>query len=190
MDVIRKVCGNCGMTHEIITRRFGDYRPICPTCDKPLQKPMQSMTTGAENGVLQLRMVPGRGLGVFTTKDIPPETIVERCPVFVLSSSPKAMMDVVALPYSESNKGITIRHLLFPWVTDDIRALVLGYGMLYNHEPSEKSNLMYRPHVHSETNRRFIDFFSKRQISAGEELTQTYAAPNRLWFGYKGDSNA
>jgi hypothetical protein len=189
MDVILKVCSRCGMTHEIITRRFGDYRPICPSCQEPLQEPKRVSSTGAGNGFLQLRMVPGRGLGVFTQKDILQDTIVERCPVFVLSAPPEAMLNTVALPYSESDKGISLRHLLFPWMKNDIRAFALGYAMLYNHEPVGTSNLMYRPHVHPETNRRFIDFFSKREIKAGEELTQTYAASNRLWFGYKRGTN-
>lgn len=110
---------------------------------------------------------------------------MERCPALVLTTAPDSLLDTKTHPYTDRANGIMLRHLLFPWVDDEHRAIVLGYAMLYNHEPSNLSNLRYSPHVDPATGRRFLDFFAKRDIEVGEELTQTYAAPNRLWFDYK-----
>ena len=80
--------------------------------------------------------------------------------------------------------------MLFPWVDGrnvsgerpTYRALVLGYGMIYNHEAEGHSNLRYEPYIDPDTNRRFVDFYATRDIQAGEELTHTYTTPDRLWF--------
>jgi hypothetical protein len=90
------------------------------------------------------------------------------------------------LPYTDSGRSIILGHLLFPWVEDQTRAFVVGYAMLYNHEPQSRSNIRYEPYIDPETNRRFIDFYAKRDIVAGEELVQTYAANHKLWFTPKG----
>lgn len=137
-------------------------------------------------GFLQVKMVPGRGLGVFAMRDLPAKTLIERAPVFVLSEAPAELLDkVYALPYSGSASGMTLRHILFPWVNDKTRCLVLGYGSLYNHEPEMKSNLRSEPYIDPDSNRRFRDFYTKREVVAGEELTQTYAPDHKLWFTYQ-----
>jgi len=74
---------------------------------------------------------------------------------------------------------------LLPWVQNESRALALGYAMLYNHESADRSNLLYKPYIDPDNNRRFLDFYSKRAIPKGEELTQTYASSDKLWFNYK-----
>ena len=170
-----------------MAHRHGDYNPLCSFCGKPVQAVVMPSAVGAENGgLLQLRMVPGRGLGVFSLRDIADTSLVERCPAFVLDGLTESMKGVKTYPYTEADYKITLGHLLFPWIKDGTRALVVGYAMLYNHEPPSLSNVRYEPYIDPETNRRFIDFYAKRDIVAGEELVQTYAANHKLWFTPKG----
>ena len=186
MDVIREVCQSCGMTNEVLTRRFSDYVPSCSFCGAALRSPKTVTSVGSSRGgTLQLRNVPGRGLGVFALRKIEEKTLVERCPVFVFKSVNESIINVKMLPYSNAAHGLTLGHMLLPWVNNDTRAIATGYAMLYNHEPIDKSNLRYEPYIDGDTNRRFLDFYSKRAIEAGEELTQTYASNDKLWFTYK-----
>lgn len=186
MDVIREVCRSCGMTTEVLTRRFSDYVPACSSCGAPLRQPKTVAPVGANSGgLLQLRNVPGRGLGVFAMQDIENKALVERCPVFVFKAVNGSILNAKMLPYSNAAHGLTLGHLLLPWVTNESRAIAVGYAMIYNHEPVERSNLTYESYIDGDTNRRFIDFYARRSISAGEELTQTYATNDKLWFKYK-----
>ena len=192
MDVIREVCQSCGMTNEALTRRFSDYVPACSFCGAALRSPKKVAPVGASiGGRLQLRNVPGRGLGVFTLRDIAEKTLVERCPVFVFKAVNPSILNVKMLPYSNAAHGFALGHMLLPWVNNETRAIASGYAMLYNHEPIDKSNLRYEPYIDGDTNRRFIDFYSKKAIAADSELTQTYVPNDRLWFTYKaGGQNA
>jgi len=185
MQVEDKVCNHCGLTTEVRFFR-GEIASStsCPGCGQPFGKP-DPVQLGAQTGALQLDHIPGRGLGVRATQSFTDGSLVERCPALVLGSTPDVVLDTKTFPYTDMANGISLRHLLFPWVEDTKRAIVLGYAMLYNHEPSNVSNLRYEPYVEPTTGRRFVDFYAKRDIEAGEELTQTYAAPNRLWFDYK-----
>lgn len=186
MDVIREICQSCGMTTEVLTRRFSDYVPACSACGAPLRHPKKVTSVGASiGGSLQLRNVPGRGLGVFAAQDIGEKMLVERCPVFVFKNVDYATLTSQMLPYSNAAHGLILGHLLLPWMNNDTRAIACGYAMIYNHEPGDKSNIRYEPYIDGETNRRFVDFYAKRDIAAGEELTQTYAPNDKLWFAYK-----
>ena len=186
MDVIREVCKSCGMTTEVLTRRFSDYVPACTSCGNPLRQPKKVEPIGASvGGWLQLRNVPGRGLGVFAMRDIEEKALVERCPVFVFKEVNPSLLGAQMLPYSNAAHGVILGHMLLPWVANDTRAIAAGYAMIYNHEPYDRSNIRYEPYIDGDTNRRFIDFYAKRDIKEGEELTQTYAPSDKLWFDYK-----
>jgi hypothetical protein len=186
MHVTQEICQSCGMTTEVIAHRFGDSVPLCGGCKRPLRPAPTASPVGAmAGGSLQLRMVPGRGLGVFSMQPVAKDTLVERCPVFVLDRITESIRNTKLLPYAESQYNIALGHILFPWINDTERAIVLGYAMLYNHEPTDRSNIRYSPYVDPDNSRRFVDFYAKRDIEAGEELTQTYATNNRLWFTYK-----
>jgi len=129
-------------------------------------------------------MVPGRGLGVFSAAKITKGNLVERCPVFVFDQIPESAKTLRMQPYSDTEYHIKLGYLLLPWVGGG-RAIALGYAMLYNHEPVKRSNVRYESYIEPDSNRRFIDFYAKRDIEAGEELTQTYTDTDKLWFTYK-----
>lgn len=178
-------CQTCGLLDQIRISRHGDYVHVCKQCQAPLVPAREVVSVGATTGYLELKQVPGRGLGVFARVDLPSETLVERCPVLVFDRLPEGLLKHEVFPYADGSGALQFGHLLLPWVRDDMRALVLGYAMLYNHEPLSKSNVRYDPYVDSETGRRFLDFYTRRDVRAGVELTQTYTSTDNLWFAYK-----
>jgi SET domain-containing protein len=111
-----------------------------------------------------------RGRSVLTSEHIPKDSIIEICPVIILSE--------------EDTKNIHKTHLhdyYFVWdIEKGSSAIALGYGSLYNHSetPNAEIELDY-----SETCIRFI---ATRDIDNGEEITIDYIAAKdeniKLWF--------
>lgn len=111
-----------------------------------------------------------KGRGVFTSQYIEAGTIVEIAPVLVLPATD-----------TESVKKTKLYDYYFLWSeTEEIIAIALGYGSVYNH--SFFPNLVYETYYEDEK----IHFISHRDIEAGEELTINYNHdPNDnspIWF--------
>ena len=183
-DVFKRTCQKCGLYNEITAKRnFGDYNPLCRGCNSPLlERESVPWTAMATQGGLALAHIPDRGLGVAARVDIPEGQLIERCPVLVLERMSEEMKTTMLLPYAESKNGMLFNHMTFPWIRDEVRCIVLGYGMLYNHESAEFSNIRSEPYIDPDTNRRFIDIYTKKAVKAGEELCSTYADEGRVWF--------
>ena len=187
MDVTQIACANCGTVNEIIGKRtFGDYNPLCIQCEGPVRE-ARKIEYVSGNGRLFLQHIPGRGLGVFSRVPLKEDEIIERCPAYVLQSKVKvdglmAMLDMY--PYTDSNVSQNLTHMVLPWVGAE-RAIALGYGMLYNHEHTTRSNVEYKPYIDPDTNRRYLDYYAKQDIDPHTELTQTYTDPDELWFDTK-----
>jgi hypothetical protein len=183
-DVFQRTCNACGLYNEFAAKRnFGDYNPLCKGCNAPLiERVSVPWTEMATQGGLALAHIPNRGLGVAARVDIPEGQLIERCPVLVLEHMSEEMKTTMLLPYAESKNGMLFNHMTFPWITDTVRCIVLGYGMLYNHESSEFSNIRSEPYIDPNTHRRFIDIYTKKAVKAGEELCSTYATEGRVWF--------
>ena len=114
-----------------------------------------------------------KGRAVHTNQDIPPDSLIEICPVIVLSEK-----DLEAI------KSTRLYDYYFLWGKDRSQgAITLGYGSLYNH--SETPNARFEIHI-AEDNIRFI---SLRKIASGEEITISYTDPKykdvNLWFSPK-----
>jgi hypothetical protein len=188
MDVAQIPCAHCGTVNEIVGRRtFGDYNPLCNNCQEPVREARRIEFVGG-NGGLYLQHIPSRGLGVFARTSFKEGSIVERCPAYVVQSplNLNAVLSGLELyPYTDSSVHQKTTHMCLPWMNDKERAIILGYGMIYNHEHQAKSNVRYRPYVEPDTNRRFMDYVAKRDLVAHEELTFTYAAQATLWFDAK-----
>jgi len=184
MDRFQKTCTVCGLYNEFAAKRnFGDFNPLCKGCNSPLiERPSVDWADLATQGALALRHIPHRGLGVFARIDIPEGQLIERCPVFVLAGMSDQMKETMLLPYAESKNGIMFNHMTFPWLNDRVRCIALGYAMLYNHESSEFSNIRSEPYIDPDSNRRFVDIYTKKEVKAGEELCSTYADEGKLWF--------
>ncbi len=111
-----------------------------------------------------------KGRGVFTSKSIPAETIVEISPVLVLKPKERKTLETTLL-----------YHYVFEWGDTRRKAgLALGYISMYNH--SYSSNCVYEMDFEEMT----MTVKTVRKIKKGEELTINYNAdPNDktpVWF--------
>jgi uncharacterized protein len=111
-----------------------------------------------------------KGRGIFTTKKIPANTIIEIAPVIVMSQADRQHLDKTLL-----------HDYIFEWgEKQDQCCMALGNIPIYNH--SEQNNCAY-----------FMDFDAQlmmiktvRKIIVGEELTINYNGDlngeKKLWF--------
>ena len=113
------------------------------------------------------------GRGVFTTRDISANTVIEISPVIVLSSRDRAIAEKTSL-----------YNYIFEWGGSKKRGcLALGYASLYNHDYA--ANCDYDMDFEHD----LITIRTVRKIKKGEELYVNYNAdPNdktRIWFDAK-----
>ena len=111
-----------------------------------------------------------KGRGVFTTKDIAADTIIEVSPVIVMTATERTLLDQTLL-----------HDYIFEWGTlKDKCCMALGYVPMYNH--SYKSNCEY----FMDFEKDIIAVKTVRNIKKGEELTINYNGdwndPAKLWF--------
>lgn len=114
-----------------------------------------------------------KGRGVFTTKNIPANTIVEISPVVVLTVKDRKEIEKTKL-----------HHYIFEWGKSHKQAcMALGYISLYNHEYN--SNCDYEMDFEN----LLITIRTVKLIKKGEELSINYnASPNDetpVWFHKK-----
>ncbi len=100
--------------------------------------------------------VPKAGKGVFASKTIKKDEIIEECPVFVL---PKTDYPLV--------KKTILRNYYFMW-GKTTAAVCFGYGSFYNH--SYEPNATYRKNIKTQT----IEFLAIRDINKDEEILVNY----------------
>lgn len=107
------------------------------------------------------------GRGVFTSQEIPADSIIELAPIILLPTKDCKLLDQTRL-----------HDYYFQW-DGDRAAIALGLGSLYNH--SELANAAFEMVYGFEQ----IRFSALRLISSGEEITTDYrsGAPKmQLWF--------
>ncbi len=119
---------------------------------------------------LEVRIVEGKGRGVFARRGFTSGEIIERCPVIAMPSEQWEPLDRTRL-----------ENYLFRWGAQlDQAACVLGYGMLYNH--SFAPSAFYRRVLEEES----IHFVALREIAAGEEIQVNYNGDpldkSEVWF--------
>ena len=120
--------------------------------------------------------VKGAGLGVFATADIPKGQFVERSPVLFFHEETLKTLEEFG------NGNHILGEYVFRWMPGRIFSgqLVVcwGYGCLYNH--SDEANIMFQ---YREGKLPAMEFFSTRDIAAGEELFIRYLPKGTgLWF--------
>lgn len=107
-----------------------------------------------------------KGRGVFATRAITKDELVEAAPVIVMPARDQNLLHASLL-----------NDYVYEW--RDSIAVALGYGSLYNH--SWDPNLEYRKR-HAEA---LIEYVALRDVAEGEELTINYSSsrPDRgdLW---------
>ena len=184
-------CNNCGLVTEFLTSVWNAQGSTCKNCGNVIQPLLGNKIAPASCGNrIELSHIKGKGMGVLATQDIKDGELIERCPVFVIGSetgtTKSHTKSLIMSPYEDGGREVGMSFMLLPWVTDGNRCMAAGYAMMYNHAPVEKANILYYPHVDPDSSRRFLDFYAKKDIKAGEELTQTYAPSNSLWFTARG----
>ena len=110
------------------------------------------------------------GRGIFTSQDLPADTIIEESPVVVMSREERAHLDQTLL-----------HDYIFEWGKDSRQCcMALGYVAVYNH--SYRSNCEYE----MDYERQVISIKTVRFIKAGEELFINYNGnwndEKKVWF--------
>jgi SET domain-containing protein len=113
---------------------------------------------------------PKRGRGVFTTKGLKKDTVLETSPVIVLTEEDRKTIEKTLL-----------YHYVFEWGDNKKRAAIaLGYVSLYNH--SYDANCVYE----MDYNKKLMTIKTVRDVKKGEELFINYnAIPDEktlVWF--------
>jgi uncharacterized protein len=121
-------------------------------------------------GGLVVRPSPGRGRGVFATRDFASGATIEVCPVIVLPVGDEPLIEQTILST-----------YYFGWGPDGAGgAFVLGYACLYNHSYEPNARYLRR------LDREQLEIVAIREIRSGEELTINYngdpASRVPLWF--------
>ena len=122
------------------------------------------------NESLFIKKTEGKGRGIFTSKNIPADTIIEESPVIVLSAHDRILLDKTLL-----------HDYIFEWGEDkDECCMALGFIPLYNH--SYQSNCEYFMDFEEES----IHVKTVRDIVTGEEITINYNGDwnneKKIWF--------
>jgi hypothetical protein len=120
--------------------------------------------------------IEGCGLGVFATADIKKSQYVERSPVLMFHHQ---TLDHLA---EQAQGSHIMSDYCFRWMPGRIwsgqMVMCWGYGCMYNH--SDNPNVMFN---YREGDHPGMEFFSTRDISAGEELFIRYLpGDSPLWF--------
>ena len=100
--------------------------------------------------------IPKAGRGVFASKLIKKDEVIEECPVLVI---PKKDYPVA--------KKTSLRNYYFMW-GKTTSALCFGYGSFYNH--SYEPNATYKKRIKEQ----LIDFVAIKDIQKDEEITTNY----------------
>lgn len=122
------------------------------------------------NAALYIDETDGRGRGVFCSKKLSADTIIEVSPVVVMSADERKLLDQTLL-----------HDYIFEWGEHKEQCcMALGYIPVYNH--SYSSNCEYFMDFSNQT----IFIKTVRDISKGEELTINYNGDwndtAKVWF--------
>lgn len=110
----------------------------------------------SHSDLVEVRLVPQKGRGVFARRLIRKDDVIERVPVLVLPAG----------EVEESEEWAGISGYCFHWGRGTL-ALALGYGSLYNHSYSPNAR-------YDDIGKRTKVFTALRDIAPGEEITINY----------------
>lgn len=119
---------------------------------------------------LYIKDSENRGRGVFTTQNIPANTVIEISPVIELTVKERKQIE-----------GTKLYHYIFEWGTTRRKAaMALGYVSMYNH--SFKPNCEYEMDYEKQN----ITIRTLKPVKKGEELYFSYNGnpddQSPLWF--------
>jgi SET domain-containing protein len=100
--------------------------------------------------------VPKAGRGIFASKSLKKDEIIELCPIVLLKG------EGIKLRKSE------LYNYYFLWDKQPDAAIALGFGSIYNH--SYNPNATYKKHLKDE----IVEFIAIKKIKKDEEITINY----------------
>ena len=107
---------------------------------------------------LEVRFSPGKGRGVFTTKAIGKNKLIEECPILLIEVDSVAQFD-----------GFRMAYYIFGLENDSRKAaLLLGFGSLYNHACPSNAEAYHNPE------KMIFEITAIRPIAKNEEITINY----------------
>jgi len=124
------------------------------------------------------------GLGVFATRDIPAWTLIDSFPAYLITLEDFAQMKRLRMLVSGEESTIW-DHMIFPWLNNKYKCLVLGNALIYNHDWDSTCLYWYRQD--SVSKRFFVDMFTASDVKEGQELTIRYG--EEVWFPPYKDPN-
>lgn len=118
---------------------------------------------------IAVRDVKGKGRGVFALRDFTRGELIERCPVLIIPGR-----------HSQYILKTKLDHYAFDWDREDDLALILGYGMIYNHSYAPNAKLLH------DIGKRRSEVIAHTAIKDGDEILINYngtpADMSPLWF--------
>ena len=131
---------------------------------------MTAPITSARESFFEIRLLPGKGRGVFAKQDFPRGSVLEMTPIIEIPQKDWQIIEKTCL-----------HNYAFGWGQDqDQAAIALGLGSLFNH--SYEPNAFYRKKLRE----LVIEFIALRDIRSGEEITVNYSGhpygKQPLWF--------
>ena len=115
-----------------------------------------------------VRDVKGKGRGVFALKTFKRGEMIEICPALIIPAKQSANV-----------LKSKLEHYAFDWDKDDI-ALILGYGMIYNHSYAPNARMVH------DLGKKKSEILAIKPIAVGEEILINYnGSPkdmSELWF--------
>ncbi|KAH8108710.1 hypothetical protein DFH11DRAFT_1516492 [Phellopilus nigrolimitatus] len=122
-----------------------------------------SQSTYLHNSLCTIGVSEGKGRGLFASREIPAQTVIEISPVLLFTAE----------EYETHGRHTLLDHYTFNW-PDGRMALALGLGSLFNH--SDSPNVSFNVHPSTKT----IGYTATKTIQLGEELCIFYG--HNLWF--------
>ena len=121
-------------------------------------------------------LIPGAGFGVFATEDIKKHALIERSPVV------KFNRYILQMYHADRDHRHILADYIFKWPDGHDVVVCFGYGSYYNH--CDDPNACWKYAVEDmDLSNQFacrlspmdaIEFFAKREIKKGEEITTSY----------------
>jgi hypothetical protein len=108
---------------------------------------------------IEIKMSPGKGLGVFAKEKIQMGEIIETCPLISISKEGDILPD---------------HRFLYPKNTIEEYVIVLGYGSMYNHSNNPNADWKNHPEY------KAFNFIAIKDIEVGEEIC-TYYGGEGYW---------
>jgi len=154
-----RVCPDCGLSYQEPTGVSEKNAPfVCASCLK------QASTRPPDGWPIEARWVSDKkGRGVYATRDITKDDLIERCWVMPIPADESKM--TLTIP--------TINRYLFPW-SDGQRCMLSGEGLLYNFDSLEATKKAPNSECVLRRGISAVEFRALRNIREGEEITWNY----------------